>query len=291
MSRATVCFVIGCFVVLSGPAVDFAAAESAVKVLPKVRNLELLKSRDDKHGTPALDKIEWPATVTKTDGGWYKIGDDGGYSSKPLSGWVRSDDVVKVAELHKHATEKISEAESPDAAATGDKSKDDDKKKKTEKKDDFSRAELYWLRGIYWESQKEHENAIADFEQAISLKLNTLDLRLRLARALTDRAERLGQLDPAAGDAAFADVLGKFACIETEFCDESSSFCPARLYVSWGDAWYKRFKQMNDLSYADNARQSTSQRSVAPRSGSFRQHSWESWSLRFSTSTCPTHRT
>jgi hypothetical protein len=43
-------------------------------------------------------QIQWPATATKTEGGWLWIVDDGGCSVPPAHGWVRKDVMLKLTD-------------------------------------------------------------------------------------------------------------------------------------------------------------------------------------------------
>jgi tetratricopeptide (TPR) repeat protein len=236
MNRATESLVIGCVAILALCTNRFAAAESAVKVVPKVPNLKVLETPDDREAIATIDQFDWPATVTDTDGQWMKIADEGGYSGKVLSGWVRSDDVVELPDVQSHATKEISEARAkekqPGAKKTGD----------GQKAEKFCLARLYWLRGIYWENEQESDNAIADYQTAIRLQLKTGDVHLRLGRAWATRATRESKVNPGEAASDFANAIREFQCAQKLFSSKQGGAYAAQLHVSWGDALYEQYR-------------------------------------------------
>src|SRR5262245_14998675 len=77
------------------------------KILPQATSLKIFTSPDDCVVAGTVFDIEWPAAVDSVDGQWLKIHDAGGYSSKPLKGWVRKGDVAQLDESQSQFTDKI----------------------------------------------------------------------------------------------------------------------------------------------------------------------------------------
>jgi hypothetical protein len=77
--------------------------------------------------------IHWPAAVTKVNGSWLWVEDDGSTSFPRVSGWLRYDQVVPMNLALDYFNGRLLEGA-----------------------DDGG---LYWLRGICWESQSEFELA------------------------------------------------------------------------------------------------------------------------------------
>ena len=126
-------------------------------IMPKSDQLQI---QNDNQTVGGSYDIAWPATVTKTNGRWLWIEDEGGYRNPPVCGWVYADDVVKLdAARGFYSTELL--------------------KNKT--------AVLYWLRGIYWESQNEPAIAMADYQAAearADQPLTIDDVAIRYGRLL-----------------------------------------------------------------------------------------------------------
>jgi hypothetical protein len=96
--------------------------------------------------------------VTKTNGRWLWIQDDGGYSNPPVAGWVYADDVVRLEAATDHYNQKLLENKT---------------------------AVLYWLRGICWESQNQPAVAIEDYKAARAVGPLTIDdVAIRYGRLL-----------------------------------------------------------------------------------------------------------
>ena len=203
-----------------------------VKVLPKSPAFSLQKSADDSTSVAKITEIEWPATVSKVDGQWLRLGDEGGRSVRPAEGWVKKDNVIKLDDAQETAAQKIREAK-PVAAGSPD----------------AELAHQYWLRGVYWENAGEPENAIADYREAIAKKPKTGDFYLRLGRVLAKRAKRDSnlQLDPTGN--SFESSRRAFEQAQAAFGKD----CPPQLYLSWGEALFDRYCVAGDSGSANEA--------------------------------------
>jgi tetratricopeptide (TPR) repeat protein len=218
------------WIVLS--AVGVGASWSDATILPKKLDLQLQKSPASRATVGGVNEIAWPAKVQKIDGQWLQIADEGGYGAKPLEGWVRKGDAVKIGDAQGFFTDKIRELNGDAQKAAG----------------------FYWLRGIFWENQGEIESAIADYKAAKCL--NSGGVHLHLGRALTTLAGQQVDVDPQQavktvdlaicqfkkarelydGQAAKQDRVSKK--------DQASKKCPPQLFVSWGDAYFERYRAM-----------------------------------------------
>ncbi|HEV2969680.1 MAG TPA: hypothetical protein VGY55_06795 [Pirellulales bacterium] len=131
-----------------------AAGWKGAKVMPKSDQLMLQVG-----GMPtgSVYDIAWPAVVEEANGRWLWLRDEGGYSARPVAGWVYADDVLKLEEARDYYTALMS---------------------------DQTPAWVYWLRGIYWEGQREPGIALSDYKNAADRDPeNRLeDVRIRLGR-------------------------------------------------------------------------------------------------------------
>jgi tetratricopeptide (TPR) repeat protein len=175
MQRASIFVVAGCaFGLLAVHA--YGAGWKGAAVMPKNAKFQL---ENNGSVTATVYDIGWPAVVERTEGRNLFITDEGGYGQKPVSGWVYSEDVVKLDGAREGYTKQLEEG--------GRLSKTD-------------KAVLYWLRGIAWESQQELEIANLDYEQAASLglpdQLDDVELRLGRLTMLSVLQNGAGQYDP-----------------------------------------------------------------------------------------------
>jgi hypothetical protein len=247
MKRTCIGLLVGCCVVMPPVKLQAATSWDHVKVLPKSARLQVLQSPDDRRSIALGYEIEWPATVEKTDGQWLKIVDGGGYSVAPIDGWVRKDDIVRMENVQAYCTGKIRESEAAQRFGTlGLRNRVDDSPPQ-------SLAELYWMRGIYWENQRDAESAIADYDRVIAQGWETGDVYLRLGRLQTDCGMKFEDQD-FAGNTFICDCADKnFAKAEKLFARYGAGIIPPRFYVNRGDALSNRFKASGDFSYAKRA--------------------------------------
>ncbi|HEV3417182.1 MAG TPA: hypothetical protein VG056_10225 [Pirellulales bacterium] len=131
-----------------------AAGWKGAKIMPKSDQLTLQVGG---MVTGSVYDIGWPAVVEDADGRWLWLRDEGGYSARPVAGWVYADDVLKLEEARDYYT-----------ALIGDQTP----------------AWVYWLRGIYWEGQHEPGIAFSDYKNAADRDPeNRLeDVQIRLGR-------------------------------------------------------------------------------------------------------------
>jgi Tfp pilus assembly protein PilF len=131
-----------------------AAGWKGAKIMPKSDRL-MLQAGGSASGT--IYDIAWPATVEETNGRWLYLRDEGAYNARPVAGWVYADDVLKLDEARDYYSELLR---------------------------DQPEAWVHWLRGIYWESQREPGIAFLDYRQAAALDPeNRLDdVHIRLGR-------------------------------------------------------------------------------------------------------------
>jgi tetratricopeptide (TPR) repeat protein len=156
MRRVVLSFAVICFCGLVTNGADAADPWSHAKVLPKSSQVRLMgdEKRVTDRDAGSIFQIAWPASVAKIDGQWLLIRDEGGYSAPPVVGWVRKQDMLRT---------------NGDGTSSADEPTTYFAKKIQEDPSNPEIPVLYWLRGIYWESQGqgEHEIAIADYCAAI----------------------------------------------------------------------------------------------------------------------------
>lgn len=150
-SLAIICF---CGLLTNGAGA--ADPWSHARVLPKSSQVRLMgdEKRVTDRDAGSIFQIAWPASVAKIDGQWLLIRDEGGYSAPPVVGWVRKQDMLRT---------------NNDGSPSADGPTTYFAKKIQDDPLNPEIPVLYWLRGIYWESQGqgEHEIAIADYCAAI----------------------------------------------------------------------------------------------------------------------------
>lgn len=116
--------------------------------------------------------VSWPATATRRDGQWLWISDRSGYRRGSVEGWIKIDDVLKLADSQDYYSRQLQ------TAPTG---------------------ALYWLRGITWEASGDKDVARIDFQQAVDMEDTLTDAHVRLGRLEADEG-----LPRAAWEAHFA---------------------------------------------------------------------------------------
>ncbi|MBI2824082.1 MAG: hypothetical protein HYX69_05235 [Planctomycetia bacterium] len=231
MNGSIVRVVVFCVLAVSSALPCRAEKWKDAKVMPKSATVQLRKSPGDRAGGATVFQMEWPAEVKKVDGQWLQIADPGSYSREPIEAWVRKEkDVVALDDIQKHCTDKIREYEAKNA--NGGKTKTNSKGKAADNPWD-----LYWLRGIYWESKDETENAIADYQRARQHNCQVGDVHHRLGRMWAKRATQFKANDMASFDQAFAS----FRKAEETFQQQKSHPVPPQLYDSWGDAFADQY--------------------------------------------------
>ena len=77
-------------------------------VWPKSQQVRVLESPDNQQVVAEASEIEWPAIVIATDGQWLKISDPGAYSSVPVEGWLRKDDILRLENVQSYCAEQDS---------------------------------------------------------------------------------------------------------------------------------------------------------------------------------------
>jgi Flp pilus assembly protein TadD len=150
------CLLLVAVAVLS--AEQFAAADNWVgrRILPKSDSALLMvggQAVGDASG------IHWPAAVTKANGSWLWVEDDGSTSFPRVAGWLRYDQVVPMNLALDYFNGRLLEGA-----------------------DDGG---LYWLRGICWESQSEFELARSDYQSAVTKAPYHRHAHSALARVLS----------------------------------------------------------------------------------------------------------
>ncbi len=210
MQRARMFVIAGCAFALLAASAD-AAGWKGVAVMPKNAKFQL---ENNDAVTATIYDIGWPATVERTEGRYLFIRDDGGYGQKPASGWVYSDDVVKLDGARQAYTQQLEEE---------GRSSNNDK------------AVLHWLRGIAWESQQELEIAHLDYQAAVDLglpdELDDVQLRLGRLTVLSLLQNGAGQYDPRDRDQWESHYRTSYAMYQrTHGADKARP----QLFLDWG---------------------------------------------------------
>lgn len=237
-------FVAGLIVLSSGP-LSAATSWDHVPVWPKSQRVQLLDSPDNRQVIAQATEIEWPAIVEKTDGQWLKISDPGTYSSTPIDGWLRKDDILRLDNVQSYCTGAIRRGEAEKRGGGSGRNSGGDSGSP-------SLADAYWIRGIFWENQGDTESAIADYNQAIANGLRTGDVYLRLGRAQTQCAAKFEDLN-LKGNAFICECADKSFDRAKELFGNPGRLAPAQYYVARGDAESARFGANGDFEHAKKA--------------------------------------
>ncbi len=80
------------------------------RIMPKSDQVLL---RTGQEITGDVYQIEWPANVERIEGQWLFVSDQGAIGVPATSGWVRKDDVLKLAEAQAHYTKFLENADAP----------------------------------------------------------------------------------------------------------------------------------------------------------------------------------
>lgn len=230
-------FVAGLVLLFSEP-LNAATSWDHVPVWPKSQQVRLLESPDNQNVVAEASEIEWPAIVEKTDGQWLKISDPGSYSSAPIEGWLRKDDILRLEAIQSFSTNKIRQGEAEKRSSAG--------------RGSHALADAYWIRGIYWESQGDTESAVADLNQAIANGLRTGDVYLRLGRLQTQCAVKFEDHD-LKGNAFICECADKSFDQAKNLFRQTRSGVPAQCYIAIGDAQTARYLASGDIKHAKKA--------------------------------------
>ncbi len=101
----------GIFSWLAGTACG-ADTWNGCQVMPKSDKL-VLRAEVDGPAAGDVYQIEWPATVERVEGQWLRIIDRGSYSVPPFSGWVSTDDVLRLDAAHDRYVDAAMAADAP----------------------------------------------------------------------------------------------------------------------------------------------------------------------------------
>ena len=204
-------------VVLALGNVQAAGIDSGTLIMPKGAKLGI----DEKlgQGTSPISigqiPIDWPVQVQKVNGQWLQIRDSGGYAvyGKPAKeGWVRKDDVVRLADALAIYSGQIMSEEAKILTTTGAAAIAEQNK---------LLARSYWLRGIYWEHagsagvDPPFKIALLEFQKATTLDPKLADAWLRQGRMLT-KIDAVGKQSDGPG--------GKVGCRRTRAHDVPPQF-------------------------------------------------------------------
>ena len=146
---------------------------SGCRVMPNSEKL-VLRAEVDGPAAANVYHVEWPATVERVEGQWLRIVDRGSYSVPPFSGWVSTDDVLRLDAAHDRYVDALATADTPC---------------------------LHWLAGICLQSKGETRSARQEFLQTLRLPPDAGDAAVRAAveqdPKLLDPALRLAEMKAA----------------------------------------------------------------------------------------------
>ena len=183
-------------------------------ILPKSDKMRLEESPGESTAFVSVDqiKIDWPAKVKDVNGQWLQINDEGGYTlpgKTAATGWVRKNDVITMDGALTNFSSLISSNE-VGLAGAGAKTATDTKKRL---------ARLYWLRGIYWETNApqgggdQPQIALVDFQAATCVDPELADAWLRQGRMLAKIFPIDKQTGPKGWLACFKNASDHFQCV------------------------------------------------------------------------------
>ncbi|HEX3999006.1 MAG TPA: hypothetical protein VHX65_10680 [Pirellulales bacterium] len=194
-----------CLSAISALKAHAASGLNGSQVMPKSDHVQLYKNLGDTDSVDVIYQIEWPAMASAANGLWVQLKDSGAYATakKPIKGWVRSDQLVK---LESAPNEYANHLNDPDAGV------------------------YYWLNGIYWESQGSPDVAITNFEQAAAGNASINDVEMRLGSLYAASYYQYGT-------AKTLSQYGENKNWESHFlkAEKAGTPCP-QLYLDWGVA-------------------------------------------------------